>query len=175
VLLDESAEVRNGWYGDVVNATLTVLGDDVVLRLAYLFAALLQASPPPNPRETCSSVETPQGMLFIDRVAAIFFESGSARISAQGLAVLDNYAAYYNAPARCHVIIGGHADRVGSAAANLKLSRRRVLAVVAYLRSRGVGAPFTLHFFGDTRPLVEAPNGVAEAQNRRVELFVSEP
>ena len=147
------------------------------LGLAFLIAASAQtASPPTSPKVTCSSVETPgRPILIIDRIAHIFFDSGSARLSEQGSAVLDRFAAGYDAPAHCHVFISAHADRVGSAGANLELSRRRAEAVFAYLRRRGLTAPITVELFGETRPLVETPDGVPEPQNRNVTLHVSEP
>ena len=111
----------------------------------------------------------------IDRIAHVYFDSGSARIGAQASATLDNYVARYDAPAFCHVFIDGHADRVGSAGDNLELSRRRADAVATYLRRRGLAAPMTIEFYGETRALVETPDGAAEPDNRRVTLYVDRP
>ncbi len=68
-------------------------------------------------------------------------------------------------------MLGGHADRSGSADYNVGLSQRRADAVKAYLGGRGVpdGAMST-EAFGESRPLVETADGVREPQNRRVEI-----
>lgn len=146
------------------------------LGLVYLFAALAQAASPPSFNVvTCSSIRTPQSTIIVDRIARIFLKTGSTSFSAQEFALLDGYVEHYDALPRCHVFIAGHADRVGPAAANLELSRRRAEKVSAYLRSRGLVAPITVELFGETRPLIETADGVAEPQNRRVELYVGEP
>jgi outer membrane protein OmpA-like peptidoglycan-associated protein len=125
---------------------------------------------------TCSSVRSPEGRVtFIDQLLFIIFGSGSARIDAEGAAMLDRFAAHVVTPPGCHVEIAAHADRVGSADANLALSRRRADAVRAYLRSRGVAAAIAAEAFGETRPVVETADGVAEPQNRRAEIFVTGP
>ena len=122
----------------------------------------------------CSSIRSPEGQVtFVDQFLHIYFESGSARIDAQGAAMLDRYSEQVVTPLRCGVTIAGHTDRVGSRDANLALSQRRAEAVAAYLRSRGLER-FTVEGFGETRPLVDTADEVAEPQNRRVEIYVSE-
>lgn len=146
--------------------------------LALLLASFAQAASPPPAEHwlTCSSVRTREGgVIYVDQIAHVFFESGSARITDQGAAILDHYAAHVRTPPNCHLIIAGHSDRVGSAGANLELSRRRANAVNTYLLNRRVTVPITIEFFGETRPLVETPDGAAEPQNRRVELHVASP
>jgi outer membrane protein OmpA-like peptidoglycan-associated protein len=69
------------------------------------------------------------------------------------------------------LMIEGHTDNVGAAAANLDLSERRAASVRAYLTSHGVDAArLQSKGFGMTKPA--APNTTAEGrqQNRRVEL-----
>jgi outer membrane protein OmpA-like peptidoglycan-associated protein len=123
---------------------------------------------------SCSTVKLPDGhVIYVDQIDLVFFDSGSARIDAQGAATLDRYSAQVVTPVRCGVMIAAHTDRVGSGDANLVLSRRRAEAVAAYLRSRGL-APVMLEAFGETRPLAETADGVAEPQNRRVEIWVGE-
>jgi outer membrane protein OmpA-like peptidoglycan-associated protein len=146
--------------------------------LILLLASLAQAaSSPPAPEWlTCSSYRTREGGIrVVDQFAHVYFDSGSARIDEQGAATLDRYAAYVQPPPNCHVIIAGHADMVGRPEANLELSRRRAEAVDAYLRARGVTGPISIEFFGETRPMVETPDGTPEPENRRVEVFVSQP
>jgi outer membrane protein OmpA-like peptidoglycan-associated protein len=145
-----------------------------MLGLVSLLAAAVQPAPP-SVRENCFSLETPQGIVIVDRILLVFFESGSARIQGPAPALLDGYAERYDALPHCYLYIAGHADTAGTSAANLELSRRRADAVAAYLRSRGVVAPARVEAFGEARPLIETPDGVAEPQNRRVEIYVDEP
>ena len=66
----------------------------------------------------------------------------------------------------------GSADRVGSKAANLRLSRRRAETVRDYLAAKGFSrARIKVKAAGENRPMVETPDGIAEAQNRYVYLF----
>jgi outer membrane protein OmpA-like peptidoglycan-associated protein len=117
----------------------------------------------------CSTVESANHRrVIVDNLAYVFFASGSAAITPQAATVLDSFIAGYLAPAGCRVMVEGHADRVGPAAYNLRLSRRRARAVAAYLRRNGFAAPIVVLGSGETRPLVQTADGVAEAQNRNV-------
>ena len=102
----------------------------------------------------------------------IFFESGSAELSAASRTILDNMLATLHANSlTSRVMLDGHADRAGRPAANLALSRRRAGAVRDYLVGHGIamGLISTMGW-SDTRVMVETAEGVAEQQNRRVEI-----
>ena len=67
--------------------------------------------------------------------------------------------------------VGGHTDNVGSADANLKLSRERAQAVMAALAERGVAAGrLTAKGYGQTVPVADNRTEDGRAKNRRVEL-----
>ncbi len=73
------------------------------------------------------------------------------------------------------VAIDGYTDGVGSDAYNVRLSRARAQAVADYLKSRGLNAArFDVQGHGKTHPV--STNGTAEgrAQNRRVEIALSQ-
>ena len=123
----------------------------------------------------CNAIETPQGLMVVDRLPYVAFESGSADITPHAAATLDAFVAEYDAPSECQMVIEGHADRVGSASRNLRLSERRANAVAAYLRRRRVTAPFVIRFHGETQLLVETPDEVAEPQNRYVGIWINDP
>lgn len=102
----------------------------------------------------------------------IFFDSGFDRIRPESVPTLKEIAAIVTDHDGLRLGIEGHTDNVGTAAANLDLSKRRAEAVKAYL----VG---TLHVdaarleatgLGGTKPT--QPNTTAEGRqtNRRVEL-----
>jgi outer membrane protein OmpA-like peptidoglycan-associated protein len=108
----------------------------------------------------------------------IFFDWKSDELTANARALLDNAAAAHGVCglSEWRVLVAGHGDRSGSANRNLLLSRRRAEHVAAYLKQAGI--PDSLIFtygFGETRPLVETPDGVEEAQNRRVEITFQQP
>ena len=142
-----------------------------VIAAMSLFAAL-DPSLPAELRDGrwlgCGALQTPLGTVIVDNLAYVFFDTDSATITPQGAAVLDGFVSGYLAPGECRVAVVGHADRVGPATYNLRLSRRRARAVVAYLRRRGFAAPIVIAWHGETRPLLETADGVGEAQNRYV-------
>jgi outer membrane protein OmpA-like peptidoglycan-associated protein len=105
----------------------------------------------------------------------VFFDTDSVEITPQGAAMLDGFLTGYNAPPDCQVMIAGGADRAGSADYNLHLSRRRADAVADYLRRHGLAAPIMIEQHGETRPIVDTADGVADAQNRSVVVWVRNP
>jgi peptidoglycan-associated lipoprotein len=73
--------------------------------------------------------------------APVFFETGSADISAEAQARLNVVAdCLRNDPSR-QVIVTGRADAPGTEASNQELGARRAAAVTAYLREHGVSNP----------------------------------
>jgi len=102
----------------------------------------------------------------------VFFASGSAELDARARSILDNGVEMFRLrPLVMMRRITAGADRLGSASANLRLSRRRAEAVRDYLAARGVPyGSMTIVALGETRLMVETADGVAEAQNRYVIL-----
>lgn len=99
----------------------------------------------------------------------VFFASGSASLDARGEAILDGTVQWLRRGEAPRVRLGGSADRVGSAAANRRLARRRAEAVRDALLRRGFPAgAIAVEAYGETRPLVETDDGIAEPQNRYV-------
>ncbi len=87
-------------------------------------------------------------------------------------AILDNMLhALHSNGFTSRVSLVGHADRVGRPDANLALSRRRAMAARDYLVAHGI-APSLISVEGrsEMQVLVDTEDGVAEAQNRRVEM-----
>ena len=71
------------------------------------------------------------------------------------------------------VQVVGHTDRLGTGEYNDALSRERAEQVRRYLIGRGL-APALVRatWRGEREPLVDTPDGVADARNRRVEVIV---
>ncbi len=104
----------------------------------------------------------------------IEFEFDSAALTGRARRDLDDVAAALNDPrlAFARVTLEGHTDATGSPGYNLRLSRRRAEAVVAYLVRRGVaGGRLRAAGFGEDRLLpAYAPN---DDRQRRVEIVRS--
>jgi Outer membrane protein and related peptidoglycan-associated (lipo)proteins len=67
----------------------------------------------------------------------VTFDTGEATISPDSAKLLDDAAAALKAVPEMKIEVGGHTDNVGSADANLKLSRERAQAVMAALAGAG--------------------------------------
>ena len=113
-------------------------------------------------------------LLANGRVATqgIFFDTGRDVIKPESGATLKLIGDMLKEHADLKLMIEGHTDNVGSAAANKSLSDRRAAAVKAYLTANfGIDASrLNSSGLGDTKPA--APNTTLEGrqQNRRVEL-----
>jgi outer membrane protein OmpA-like peptidoglycan-associated protein len=69
--------------------------------------------------------------------------------------------------------IAGHTDRAGTDRHNLKLSSRRANFVRDFLISKGIqSSVLFVSFWGESRPLVNTEDEVAEPLNRRVEVTI---
>ena len=144
--------------------------------LTAALAAGLPAQPvtsAPSPRPACAASLPGRPP---DDPFMIFFDRDSAAITPNAARILANVAEAYRMLSLCELLVAAHTDRAGSDAHNLALSQRRGRAVVAYLRRLGVDAAAPeIEALGETRPLVDTPDGVAEAQNRRAEIIVTSP
>jgi outer membrane protein OmpA-like peptidoglycan-associated protein len=102
------------------------------------------------------------------------FDSGSATIKPQMRPVLDQFAQGLSANQRVTVV--GHTDNVGGETLNNSLSLERAASVREYLRLRGVDpGRILVNGRGEAEPLASNDTAVGRAQNRRVEMFLSEP
>lgn len=105
----------------------------------------------------------------------IYFDTGSDRIRPESTPTLKEIGTMLQEHADLKLVIEGHTDNVGDAAANATLSEKRAAAVRQYLMGtfRIDGARLTAKGLGASKPV--APNTTAEGrqQNRRVELVKS--
>jgi outer membrane protein OmpA-like peptidoglycan-associated protein len=112
----------------------------------------------------------------IDPIYYLFFDTGSARIAGEGVGMIDRAADMYRQYGFVTVEITAHADNVGPSAYNRRLSARRARAVAAELVRRGIPrGVMILRPMGETHPMVATPDGVADAQNRYVLIYLSAP
>lgn len=106
----------------------------------------------------------------------IFFETGTANLSAESLPLLDFVAATLVEHGELTSLeVSGHTDRQGDDKDNKTLSQDRAQAVTDYLVTQGVDAGrLTAKGYGESQPLVETEDDVSNDQNRRVEFLILE-
>lgn len=103
----------------------------------------------------------------------IEFQSGSANLTAQGIAVLEQMAAAMREIGSTRVRISGHTDNVGARAANVALSAARAETVRRYLQSTGIeAARMSVQGLGPDQPLADNNSAEGRARNRRIEFTV---
>ena len=101
----------------------------------------------------------------------LLFEPGSAALGTQNEAILDKASRLYREGRPIIMIVAGSSDTTGSAARNLLLSQERADAVARGMAARGIPSERTqILAKGVTALPVPTGPGVAEAQNRRVEI-----
>ena len=134
-------------------------------------AALAQQPADPAPATTAAAPggaaegASPAGKL------VLLFGPGSAALGAQNEAILDKASRLYREGRPIVMIVAGSSDTTGSAARNLLLSQERADAVARGMAARGIPPERTqILAKGVTALPVPTGPGVAEAQNRRVEI-----
>jgi outer membrane protein OmpA-like peptidoglycan-associated protein len=104
----------------------------------------------------------------------INFASNSATIDPSSRTVLDSLASVALRCDRYAIEVAGHTDNQGEREPNMQLSQRRADAVANYLVTQGVDrARLLARGYGPDRPRVANETPVGQAQNRRIEFYVS--
>jgi outer membrane protein OmpA-like peptidoglycan-associated protein len=104
-------------------------------------------------------------------VYGILFDTGKATLRADSEPVLAEIQKLLEANPELKLRVEGHTDKVGKAAANLKLSKERAAAVRRWLVKNGVAeARLVAEGYGDAKPVAENDTEDGRAKNRRVEL-----
>jgi OOP family OmpA-OmpF porin len=99
------------------------------------------------------------------------FESGSAAITPDSYAVLDQVVKSLKAYPEVRVEIAGHTDDVGKDEYNLGLSQRRADSVRQYLMNAGISADrLVARGYGETTPIASNATPAGRADNRRIEF-----
>lgn len=105
----------------------------------------------------------------------ITFAQGSAAIDPSSRRVLNALASVALRCDRFSLEVAGHTDNVGGREFNMELSRERADAVAAYLAGQGVQrARLSARGYGPDRPRVSNSTESGQAQNRRIEFYVSD-
>ena len=102
----------------------------------------------------------------------ILFATGSATIAPESTPTLKEIGEMLKAHPELKLVIEGHTDNVGNAAANQTLSEQRAAAVKQYLVSTyGIpAARLQAKGYGASKPVASNDTPEGRQQNRRVEL-----
>ncbi len=101
----------------------------------------------------------------------VHFESGSAALTPDSYAVLDEVVHSLQAYPEVRVEIRGHTDSQGPASFNLKLSQKRAEAVRQYLINAGIDPSRLVAVgVGEDEPIASNATPEGRAQNRRIEF-----
>ncbi len=110
--------------------------------------------------------------LFEGVMEGVVFESASATLTSDAQRVLDSAAKDLLRYPDVRVAVMAHTDNQGDARLNLDLSRKRVIAVVRYLLSRGVLLDrMRAEAYGEKHPIANNETAAGRSRNRRVEFI----
>jgi len=103
----------------------------------------------------------------------VYFQLSSALFMPDSGPILRRAADDARTRGYCDVSVDGHADRVGDAEVNRRLSLQRANSVKQALVGLGMSEDcLEIRYFGESDPVVPTPDGVAEPRNRRVEIEI---
>ena len=121
-----------------------------------------------------ASCDTLQATIDADLAAPIKFQTGSDKLSNDGVAQLAPVVAAIKACPDVELTVLGHTDNTGTDAVNIPLSQNRAKAVASYLVSQGVPAgSVTSKGEGSSQPVAGNDTEAVRAQNRRTEIKVN--
>jgi OOP family OmpA-OmpF porin len=136
----------------------------VGVRYAFNAAPL---PPPPAPAPVAAPAPAPA------RTYLVFFDWDKSNLSDRARQIIGEAAQNSTRVQVTRIEVSGYADRTGTAAYNMVLSRHRADNVAAELVRDGVPKNvIAIQAFGDTHLLVPTAAGVREPQNRRVEIVL---
>lgn len=103
----------------------------------------------------------------------LYFRTGGAQLTDASEAMIEDVIAAVRATDVPVVGVIGHTDREGSATLNAALARKRAETIRDLLVDRGLSADLIeVDSHGEGNPIVPTDDGVAEPQNRRVEITI---
>jgi outer membrane protein OmpA-like peptidoglycan-associated protein len=104
----------------------------------------------------------------------VYFKTGSASLDNNAMIVLKAAADAFKANKDVTLAVTGYTDTVGSSRFNILLSRKRADSVRKALNAMGIPtSDMAVAAYGEERLRVATLDGVAEAQNRRVEILLT--
>ncbi|MBS0428932.1 MAG: OmpA family protein [Proteobacteria bacterium] len=119
--------------------------------------------------------QTTDNQLHVVMPADRSFDVGRATLRRDLSEMLDKIAEGLRSATRASILIVGHTDATGGDSANEKLSLARADNARSLLVSRGVlGSIVKAEGHGEREPIADNHTAAGRAQNRRVEIYISE-
>ncbi|WP_421795293.1 DUF6089 family protein [Haliscomenobacter sp.] len=123
----------------------------------------------------CPEIKSEDKAILAFAMSNVNFETNSAKLLPSSLEVLDKVAEVMQRYPEFKLMIEGHTDDVGDAAANQRLSENRVQTCALYLQSKGINAAnLRTQGFGESKPIADNRTPAGRKQNRRVEFRVEQ-
>ena len=120
------------------------------------------------------SCDNLQATVDADLAVPLKFQTGSDKLSADGVAQLSSVVPDLKACPEAKLTVVGHTDNTGTDAINAPLSEARAKSVTAYLVSQGIAADaITSKGEGSSNPVASNDTEAGRAQNRRTEITVN--
>ena len=105
----------------------------------------------------------------------VLFDAGRTELKASANRTILKLVQFLQINPRRNIRIEGYTDNRGVSAENLELSRARAQAVADVLVDLGVDARrMQVKGYGEAHPLAENASAKGRAQNRRVEILISD-
>ena len=102
----------------------------------------------------------------------VYFDTGKATLSKDAMKTLGDVSKEQAMAKPLNIYLAGHTDTVGNAKANQALSDKRSHAVAVELAKMGVATKaLDLKSHGESMLAVQTKDNIAEAKNRRVEIW----
>jgi len=112
--------------------------------------------------------ETPKLMQYM-----IYFGSGSTVIDETAKKEIQKAIDYIKGQTYSIITVIGHSDTAGNKDSNMRLSQKRTEVVKQYIETQNLDIKeLTTEYYGENTPLVKTKDGVSNAKNRRVEIFI---
>lgn len=160
-----------------LTGALSVTAKEGEILLAEPYAqADVAGGTPARLQSSAQAVQQDYGRLLANTPPAprrfvVNFDTGGDQLTADSQPVLQQLEQALAANAGAELVVIGHTDRVGSVAANDRLSLQRAQAVRDRLVAAGAApARISVVGRGEREPLVPTDDEVAEPRNRRVEI-----
>jgi outer membrane protein OmpA-like peptidoglycan-associated protein len=141
--------------------------------------AIYEKDIPPAPEKVAEAkaideaVSDEEEKTIMEAVSNLEFATGKSSISDKSVPALNKMAEMMVRNTKFKVILKGHTDDVGDAAANQKLSQDRVNSVVAYLVGKGIDKGRLVGLgYGDKQPIADNDTPDGRQKNRRVEFEI---
>lgn len=115
-----------------------------------------------------------QGDKLLIRLKGMKFPSGRSELPGDSMALLERVKGVAQGLNASSVVVEGHTDAVGAAAANKELSQKRAEAVAKYFSSNGLSDDAIQAVgYGFEKPLATNKTKDGRAKNRRVDVIIT--